>query len=107
MPNDPPPPTYADLAREVLLRRMRDYSEDYYCAGWLGSFEFLLWEGSAGDDESLTTQARSKIIAELRALAEIAGGWWVYEDETQPNESGPVFISMDRWHELLAARRSS
>jgi len=102
MPNDPPPPTYAELAREVLLHRMCDYSEDYHCAGWLNNLEFLLWEGPADDDESLTTQNRRKITAELRALAGIAGGWWVYSDETIPAERGPVFVSMDRWLQVLA-----
>lgn len=102
MPSDPTPPTYAELAREVLLHRMRDYSEDYHCAGWLSSLEFLLWEEPAEDDESLTIQARRKITAELRALAGIAGGWWVYSDETMPNERGPVFIPMERWIQVLA-----
>jgi len=102
MPNDAPPPTYAELAREVILHRMSDYSEDYHCAGWLSSLEFLLWEGPADDDESLTTQARRKISAELRALAGIASGWWVYSDETKPDERGPVFIPMERWLAVLA-----
>jgi len=107
MPNDPPPPTYAELAREVLLRRMRDYSEDYYCAGWLGSLEFILWEGPADDDESLTTPDRRKITAELRTLAGIAGGWWVYSDKTLPDEHGPVFISMNRWLQVLAEQEKN
>ena len=107
MPTDPPPPTYAELAREVLLHRMKDYSEDYYCAGWLSDLEFLLWEKPAEDDESPSAQARSAMNAELRTLAGIAGGWWVYEDETQPAERGPVFIPMERWQEILKTRDSS
>jgi len=104
MPSDPPPPTYAELAREVILHRMSDYSEDYHCAGWLNSLEFLLWEGPADDDESLTTQARRKITAELRALAGIAGGWWVW-----PRTDGAeakTFIPMKEWKQKVEQRRS-
>jgi len=101
MPNDPTPPTYAELAREVLLHRMRDYSEDYHCAGWLSSLEFLLWEEPADDDESRMTQDRRKITSELRTLAGIAGGWWVYSDKTIPAERGPVFVSTERWLQVL------
>jgi len=39
---------------------------------------------------------------ELHALSKIAGGWWVYEDETQPGKSGSVFIPMKRWLQILA-----
>lgn len=102
MPTDPPPPTYAELAREVLLHRMQDYSEDYHCAGWLCDLEFLLWEKPADEGKSPDVQVRAKMRGELRALAEIAGGWWVYEDETQPDKLGPVFITMERWLQILA-----
>mgnify|MGYP005846685803 CR=1 FL=1 len=102
-----PPPTYAELAREVLLHRMKDYSEDYHCASWLVDLEFLLWEMPAADDESRVAQIHTKTVTELRTLAEIAGGWWVYEDETQPAEHGPVFIPMDRWQKILESRKSS
>ena len=40
----------------------------------------------------------------IPTLAEIAGGWWVYEDETRPGARGPVFIPMDRWLAILAGR---
>ena len=102
MPKDQPPPTYEELAQEVLLHRMQDYSEDYHCAGWLSGLEFLLWEESTDEGEAPDAQARSEMRGELHALAKIAGGWWVYEDETQPDRPGPVFISMARWLQILA-----
>ena len=104
MPTDPPPPTYEELAREVLLHRMQDYSEDYHCAGWLCDLEFLLWEEPADEGESPDVQVRAKMRAELRALATIAGGWWVFEDETQPEQAGPVFVSTERWLQMLEER---
>jgi hypothetical protein len=81
---------------------MRDYSEDYHCAGWLRSLEFLLWEKQTDEGESPPAQVRSKMRGELHALSKIAGGWWVYEDETQPGKSGSVFIPMKRWLQILA-----
>ena len=36
-------PTYEELARDALLRIMRDISEDCWCAGWLTDLEFTLW----------------------------------------------------------------
>lgn len=104
MKSDPPPPTYADLAKEVLLHRMKDYSEDNYCAGWLSSLEFLLWDKPDTEDKSPSAQVLGAITPHLRAIAGIAGGWWVYEDETVPGERGPVFISMERWLQILAER---
>ncbi len=101
MPTDPPPPTYEELAREVLLHRMQDYSEDYHCAGWLSDLEFLLWEKQTGEGKSPDVQVRDKMRAELRVLAKVAGGWWVYEDDTQPGQPGPVFVSMERWLQIL------
>jgi hypothetical protein len=81
---------------------MQDYSEDYHCAGWLSGLEFLLWEKPTDEGKSPSAQVLSKIRGELRALAKIAGGWWVYEDETQPDKAGPIFISMERWLQILA-----
>ncbi len=101
MPHNPPGPTRAELAREVLLHRMRDYSEEFHCAGWLGGLEFLLWEVSEEGGQPWI-QSRREISAECHTLAEIAGGWWVYEDETRPGEHGPVFIPMERWLQVLA-----
>jgi hypothetical protein len=106
MPSDPPGPTRAELAREVLLHRMRTYSEEFHCAGWLGGLEFLLWNDVEEDGLDSWIQDRKQLGAECRTLAEIAGGWWVYRDETRPADRGPVFISMERWREILARRDS-
>jgi hypothetical protein len=101
MSDHPPSPTRADLAREVLLHRMRAYSEDFHCAGWLGGLEFLLWHPPVETDAPWTRE-RKALSDECRILGEIAGGWWVDEDETCPAERGPVFITMDRWRQILA-----
>jgi len=105
--DSPPPPSYEELAQEVLLHRMQDYSENYHCAGWLSGLEFLRWEEPNDDGESPPAQVCSNIRGELHALAKIAGGWWVYEDKTQPDKSGPIFIPMERWMQILAEENGS
>lgn len=102
----PPPPSHktADLARELLLYKMREYSEELHCAGWLCDLEFLLWEIPEQQDHP-AVQARRQCASECRELAELAGGWWVYEDETRPGERGPVFIPMERWLQILQRRQ--
>jgi len=63
--------------------------------------------GQILDEGKLTLSFRkyaAEVSRECRQLAEIAGGWWVYEDGTRPDEDGPVFVPMDRWMRLLAER---
>jgi hypothetical protein len=85
---------------------MKDYSEDHHCAGWLGGLEFLLWEDAPNDKESFGAKARATLQPELRALAEIAGGWWVYSDTARSRERGPHFIPMERWLQIVESHHS-
>lgn len=84
-----------------------EYSQDGFCATWLIDLEWELW--SEADRKNPTAQQEYTVLLsrELRILGEIAGGWWVYEDATRAGENGPVFVTMARWHELLADRASS
>lgn len=107
MADDPQFPTRDELARELLRYKMLEYSDDFFCATWLVDLEFELWDYAALPNPDSRSEHSVALSKELRVLGEIAGGWWVYEDETCPNESGPVFISMDRWHERLSGRQSS
>lgn len=100
-----PSPTRADLARELLRYKMEDYSQNGFCASWLVDLEWELWEAA---ESSIPNDPRTMTIEasrECRALAEIAGGWWVWEDETVPAQMGPVFIPMTRWLEKWAHRK--
>lgn len=99
---NPTAPTRAELARELLRYKMMEYSEDFRCATWLVDLEFELWKAGDTSDPQNSEAYETSLSRELRILGEVAEGWWVYEDETRPSETGPVFISMDRWHELLA-----
>jgi hypothetical protein len=100
----PSPPTRAALACELLRYKMMEYSEDSRCATWLVDLEFHLWHAAEMQSPAATDEYLVSLSKELRVLAEIAGGWWVYEDETQPAESGPVFITLERWQQILAER---
>ena len=99
-------PTRAAVARELLRYKMEEYSEDFHCASWLSDLEYLLWSVPS-EEESPSGRVRRDISNELHILGEIAGGWWVYEDETRPSERGPVFVSMDRWQQILAQHQHS
>jgi len=107
MTEQPPGPTRADFAKEVLLHRMKEYSEDFFCAGWIGGLEFGAWNDV--DIEQPTDRQKHAVAfsRECRILGEIAGGWWVYEDTTRPGERGPVFIPMERWLQVLAEQSRS
>ncbi len=99
-----PSPTRADLARELLRYKMLEYSEDFACATWLVDLEFDVWKWCDEGSSGVGKEYNIRFSRECRALAEIAGGWWVYEDETVPSDDGPVFIPMARWLEKLAER---
>lgn len=107
MPSEPSSPTRADLARELLRYKMMEYSQDGFCATWLVDLEWDLWRAAEQIDPSPAQEYTIKVSQECRQLAEIAGGWWVYEDETCPREPGPVFVSSARWQEILEKHQSS
>lgn len=104
MPHDPPSLTREELARELLRYKMMEYSQDYFCATWLVDLEFELWNAADLAAPSPETDCTVSLSRECRVLGELAGGWWVYEDETSPGERGPVFIPMERWLQVLAER---
>ena len=103
MPDDPPSPTRADLARELLLYKMEEYSEEFACASWLMGLEFRLWSYGEMVSTDPKEQFSIKLGKELRTLSEIAGGWWAWDDEISPNDN-PVFMPLEKWQELLSKR---
>lgn len=104
MPSESPAPSRAELARELLRYKMMEYSEDMFCATWLGNLESLLWTEAERVNPEPSQEYTVAFSRECRVLGEIAGGWWVYEDKTCPRDRGPVFISMERWLEILSER---
>ena len=97
---------HSDAAR-LLLQVMRDVSEDYYCAGWIGGLEDELWRMVQGGDRrfGLGTVTEAE-VADLRDLSTRAGGWWVWEwTDGDPQNSGPRFVPMDEWVQRAASAR--
>ena len=89
-------------ARE-LGEAMSEISEEYYCAGWLIGLEFSLWEMIAGGPRRFgmgdVTDAE---IANLRRLADAAGGWCVWRDD----HGGESFAPLAEWAEMVRAERA-
>ncbi|MFZ4681592.1 MAG: hypothetical protein ACOYMS_03740 [Terrimicrobiaceae bacterium] len=106
MTANPPAPTREELARELLRYKMMEYSQDLFCATWLVDLEWDLWTAAERRDPSPIHEHTASLSRECRTLAEIADGWWVYKDETRPEEFGPVFVPMERWLQILAERTS-
>lgn len=99
-------PTRVALARELLLLKMVDYSQNGFCASWLKDLEFELWEAAervSPSEYQLSTVTTSR---ECHLLAELAGGWWAWDKDVAGAEN-PVFMSMERWLQVLAERNKN
>lgn len=87
-----------EYAKDLLVRLMREYSEDFWCAGWLSGLEYDLWEFTCGEAETYGTYLGSYLKDSerdyLKQLANDAGGWYYWSDKTPVGER---FISMDDW----------
>jgi hypothetical protein len=92
----------AALASEVLLFRMKMLSQEFYAEPWIDGLEFEVWDMAFNGHKLFNrfevTETMSKYF---RDLATLADGWWVQEDETQPGQAGPVFITTERWQQIL------
>ena len=105
-------PTLAELARELLLYRMQEYS-DAMCASWLSNAEFDIWElGEPGASNPRGPDWQRQNGLDCRKLGELASGWWVYDSRPKTGESGwtgnnPHFISLTEWKERHAAWREA
>ena len=73
----------------ALLARMRYESEAYWAAGWMMGIEFQLWH-----------QAHNGDHPELKVLAELSEGWWMWDEEEEGEN--PVFVPLDRWTAIVA-----
>jgi len=78
-------------------------SEEHYCAGWLMSIEFELWDYVAGVSSPKSPLGlhppNSGLIKLLKYGSEMIGGWIRHTDA-----DGRVFVPLDQWEELYAKR---
>jgi len=87
-------PSDDQYAVKLLNRLMRDISEDYYCAGWMGGLEFTLWAMVlGGPTEFGMGEVPAHDVETLRRLSEDAGGWVAWDDVL----GGEVFVPMVEW----------
>ena len=86
-----------DFAKGALLRAMGDLSEHHWCAGWLTGTEYFLWSAVESNQPTAwgMDELRQGDIDNLRMLRELAGGWWVWDDE-----AGQKFVSLDEMRQM-------
>lgn len=74
-----------EIHRLILLRVMRDLSEERYCSGWMIGLEHYLWH--------LALQKNTEEGQILMYCAEMSGGWWMWDD----SKDGPLFVPLVAW----------
>ncbi len=80
---------------KLLVREMRDISEDYWCAGWRRSLEYELWETINTYQPCFGSGDLPKHrIDYLKELNQKSGGWWFY------GSFGELFVPQDEWLEM-------
>ena len=90
-----------ELAKRLLLVTVRELSERHYCAGWMMGLEYALWGMALTGGGGYGQADMSKdMAANLRNLAEIAGGWWAWSEKTE-NET---FIPLEKWKDIYHAK---
>jgi hypothetical protein len=90
------------LAKETLLYRMKQMSDDFFCASWLSDLEFIVWDMTFGKQQSFAgVDVTDEMAKSFRDLAILSDGWWIWDDDADPSEENPVFITMKRWKEIL------
>jgi len=96
-------PTFEELARDMLVRMMRNISEDCWCAGWMHDLEFTLWDAmkTGNVDFGWGTVAERDLIR-MRRLHELAGGWWIFA----AGEGSERFVSTEEWLAIYAKHNS-
>jgi len=92
-------PAYEELAKETLLRMMRDISEDCWCAGWLTDLEFTLWNAvTTGKMESGWGIVEERDLLRMKHLHELSGGWWIWAT----GEDRERFVTTQDWLRILS-----
>lgn len=98
----------AALASELLLYRMEQLSEDFCSAAWITDLEFSVWDMAFNDQPLFgNIEVTENTVKYFRDLATLAGGWWVHGDETQADEGRPVFVTSERWQQILAEHQTN
>jgi hypothetical protein len=74
-----------EIHKQILLRIMRDLSEEYYGSGWMIGLEHYLW--------NLALRQNTVEGQMLLYCAEASGGWWIWDEKA----GGHVFVPLAAW----------
>ena len=91
-------PTTDEVIRDSLLYLMRDISEFTYCAGWMMALEFALWSAVQTGNCNYGIGIPESDLARLKSLHEMAGGWWIWQDEEEQER----FVTTEEWLPIYA-----
>jgi hypothetical protein len=85
------------IAQDRLRQAMSELSEECWCAGWLMGTEFSLWRFvQNGPGEWGQGVIKQSDIDELKFLAEVCKGWYVWD-----NANGETFVPTMKWLEAF------
>lgn len=92
-------------AQRALLVYMRRLSEENWAASWIMELKYTLWDWVArwrSGTEPVSEFERANLadMEVLSWIAEQAGGWWRWDDESK----GPKFVSLSEWLEIYRNR---
>ena len=82
----------------LLRKLMSEISEEHWCAGWLGSLEYILWDAVTGKRKDVCSLEE---IEQLKYLSEKCGGWIIWDEQV----IGEKFVPMEEWLRLYEAKR--
>ena len=101
----PPHPSMANPYARLLYKKMSEFSEDCWCAGWMMGNEYALWKILHGDRHDYGWGGIAyEDLEELRLLSEHANGWiWTGPQK----EYSPQLVTFTEWESILATGGST
>lgn len=103
-PQESPVAEMLSSAAADLRDCMSQLSEDCYCAGWIGSLEYLLWTAVMnGPVETGNWKVTQSDIERLRLLARRCGGWIVWDDVLRAAKWLPIEDWLRQFDTYIAA----
>lgn len=85
------------ITADLLQKVMSEISEEHWCAGWMSSLEYILWDAVAGKRKDICS---AEEIEQLKYLSEKCGGWVIWDKQAK----GERFVPMEEWLRLYEAR---
>jgi hypothetical protein len=86
-----------DITAKLLVKVMSGISEQCWCAGWMHSLEYMLWDAVMGRREDICS---AEEIEQLKYLSAKCGGWIIWDEQAKDER----FIPMHDWLRLYEAK---